>query len=712
MDASVRQHLHAVTIRTLHAHQFTRTSSNAAHTLTDIVQRYITLLALTSKQYAEHSGRDGAGVNVHDIVAAMAELGVGVNELMEFAEGLEGKEMQKYSLTAGAAMEEAKLAEISNEEDENAFASTSSAARRLDSLADIKSSLYDGHAEDPDDGILLEYRQVPTPTPVYIRTGSSSTTSRSPTPTLLDSSSPTEPAITSSMYKGKGRAVEPFTEDHNFNHHQDSFGFAPPVLPIVYPPSPVSNPAYSLSGSPSRKRARHASWSPPDHIPKFLPPFPGEAQSASSAAEKPSAVPNPNRRAPLPLRPTTASRSSYTKSITYNQSSLASQWDVPLESSGTLRKSAKRTTTQQSSLQPLISAYHVLQTDTQPATNPSRLRVAHHLASDSPARYTAPDTMYGAATPSNSKPLRFPAPLPTHVMPIDRSIELSTPLPQPVNKTVSDDLTAIDLSTPHIHPNLIGLAKSILPPHLYSRITESAPPPALRPPAQPSQPSNNVAAEASRLPLVYHEPIPAPWNATDPSTEDLRRKDLNKKGGTGGAASSAGKKLPDANLFATWDWTMKNPDEPLVARRGRLNAYATSSSFGAGATMATGNSPMPNGLKTPILDEGGGSDGADVVFRPNFSSAVLLKAPNKNGLAKRMVNGSGPSMSPMTTLKHPPPVANSGSAPQSKDGVEGVQKHSQHRGAPENTFVPNGGTSTSGVGAAEGSLVPTMTAVS
>lgn len=138
MDASVRQHLHAATIRTLHANQFTRTSSNAAHTLTDIVQRYITLLALTSKQYAEHSGRDGGGVNVHDVVAAMAELGVGVNELMEFAEGLEGKEMQKYSLTEGAAVEEAKSVEPANGDDENAFASTSSAARRLDSLADIK----------------------------------------------------------------------------------------------------------------------------------------------------------------------------------------------------------------------------------------------------------------------------------------------------------------------------------------------------------------------------------------------------------------------------------------------------------------------------------------------------------------------------------------------------------------------------------------------
>src|SRR3978361_1655217 len=113
----------------------------------------------------------------------------------------------------------------------------------------LPASLYDGRTEDAADGMLLQYRRIPTPTPVYNETGSPFTaTSRSPTPTLLDSSSPTEPALTSSTYKGKGRAVESFAEEHEFNHHQDSFGFAPPALPIVYPPSPVSNPAYSLPG--------------------------------------------------------------------------------------------------------------------------------------------------------------------------------------------------------------------------------------------------------------------------------------------------------------------------------------------------------------------------------------------------------------------------------------------------------------------------------
>ncbi|KAG9011425.1 hypothetical protein FRB94_008496 [Tulasnella sp. JGI-2019a] len=709
MDASIRQHLHAVTIRTLHANQFNRTSSNAAHTLTDILQRYITLLALTSKQYAEHSGRDGAGVNVHDIVAAMAELGVGVDELMEFAGG-EGGEMQKYSLTAGAPIEDAKIAENGIEENENAFASTSSAARRIDSLADIKSSLYEGRADESVDGVLIEYRRVPTPAPAMLGVGpSSSTTSRSPTPTptVLDSSPPIESA-TGSTYKGKGRAIEPYDDEDRIRNTN----LAP--AQIVYPLSPVSNPAYSPPASPSRKRARHASWSPPDHIPEFLPPFPGEAQS--TVTDKPIGAPNPTRRAPLPLRPTTTSKSSYTKSITYNQSSLASQWDVPAESTIIPRKSTKRTASQYSSLQPLILAYNVLQTDTQPATNPSRLRVAHHLASDSPARYTAPDTMYGATTPSNSNPLRLPAPLPTHGVSIDPSIELSTPLPQPPNKIVSDDLTAIDLSTPHLHPNLIGLAKSILPPHLYSRVTESVPPPALRPPAAPGA-SNNPDVPRPP-PLVYHTPILAPWNATDPSVEDLRRKDLNKKGSLGCSGSGVGKKLPDANLFATWDWTTKNPDEPLVARRGRLLAYATSSSLGAGAAVAIGNSPMPNGLKTPVLEGANVDGGGDAIYGSGSNSTVLLKAPNGHGLAKRMVNGSGTLMSP---LKQPPPSSGTPFS-QPMNGMEGVQQPLQKSASAMDIFSspPTNGTSNasgsaptgSEVGATGGPVVPAMTAVS
>lgn len=90
-----RSYLHAVTSLTLQSHSFSRSSSNAANVLTDLLARYLDLVATSCVQLAEHAGRDGAGVNIHDVIAALEDVGVGVEELMEFAEG-EGKEMQSY----------------------------------------------------------------------------------------------------------------------------------------------------------------------------------------------------------------------------------------------------------------------------------------------------------------------------------------------------------------------------------------------------------------------------------------------------------------------------------------------------------------------------------------------------------------------------------------------------------------------------------------
>lgn len=90
-----RSYLHATTLLTLQSHSFSRTSSNATNVLTDLLARYLDLVATSCVQFAEHAGRDGAGINIHDVLAALEDYGVGVDELMDFAEG-EGKEMQSY----------------------------------------------------------------------------------------------------------------------------------------------------------------------------------------------------------------------------------------------------------------------------------------------------------------------------------------------------------------------------------------------------------------------------------------------------------------------------------------------------------------------------------------------------------------------------------------------------------------------------------------
>lgn len=130
MESAVRQHLHSVTLRTLQAHAFNRASSLAAYTLTDVLQQYLTLLAATAKQHAEHSGRTGQGCNIWDVMAALSEVGVEVDELEEFVLG-EAVDMKPYAL-ANRRTEEKERPDAREEEEEDVV------SRKLDSLADIQ----------------------------------------------------------------------------------------------------------------------------------------------------------------------------------------------------------------------------------------------------------------------------------------------------------------------------------------------------------------------------------------------------------------------------------------------------------------------------------------------------------------------------------------------------------------------------------------------
>ncbi|KAG8902799.1 hypothetical protein FRB99_004098 [Tulasnella sp. 403] len=612
MEPSVLQHLHSVTLRTLHAHSFNRASSVAAHVLTDILSRYLSLLAATSKAYAEHSGRDGGGVNVWDVLGALDELGVSLEELEEFSRS-EGREMSGYGLTKGITSD---LEKVEGE----ALAESSAAARRLDSLADIKSAISEGLETDFSDTFMLDYRPLRSP----ILESRSSPGSSPP-------HSPRINGIYSHLVNGvggpdKGKGREIVTDNTMTIHEEPITMLSPrPVPPLlVLPLSPVSNPSYSPPPSRSpdgraNKRPRHASWNPPEHIPDFLPPFPGSARQNDQPMEentgdedtKPAMPPPPPRRIPLPLRPSTTSKSSYTKSIAYSQSSAVPRFGdlpdevplhIPLPSTpnGT-GKPSKAT----SSLQPLIAAYHVLQTDTQPATNPSRLRVAHLLAASAPIRYSTLDSLFSSSTPS---PPRCPAPLPTFPVPISSTDPNAPPpsgppLPKVGNKVVSDDLKAADqMSTTWMQSNLLRVARGVLPPHLYAKVTQQVPPPPLRPPsAAPNTNTKDANAEQSE-PLLYHKPISAPWNSSADANE-YKKKDAKKN--MFRDMGNAGKKLPEASLFATWDWTTKEPEEPLAVRRGRLSSYPTASFVGgvvAGGVGPAGlSSPSPslNGLRSP-----------------------------------------------------------------------------------------------------------------
>ncbi len=108
MEAVVStQFLAAVAHRTLHAHSFTRSSAQATVVLTDLLSKYLLLLAATCSNYANHSGR--TVFTARDALAALEELGVTLEELHGFASG-EGKELARYATKTARRMDE--LAEL------------------------------------------------------------------------------------------------------------------------------------------------------------------------------------------------------------------------------------------------------------------------------------------------------------------------------------------------------------------------------------------------------------------------------------------------------------------------------------------------------------------------------------------------------------------------------------------------------------------------
>src|SRR5258708_5777767 len=103
MEGGAFKILESATQRTLHAHAFSRSSSQASLLLTDLLSRYLTLLTSTCARYAEHAGR--TTLNVRDAVAALEELGVSLHELNNYC-STEGKELNRYALYSARRVED------------------------------------------------------------------------------------------------------------------------------------------------------------------------------------------------------------------------------------------------------------------------------------------------------------------------------------------------------------------------------------------------------------------------------------------------------------------------------------------------------------------------------------------------------------------------------------------------------------------------------
>ena len=103
MDARAKSILESAVHRTLHAHSFSRSSSQASLVLTDLLARYLILLTSTCTKYAQHAGR--TNLIAQDAFNVLDELGVSMRELEEYGSA-EGAELGRYAVSTARRMDE------------------------------------------------------------------------------------------------------------------------------------------------------------------------------------------------------------------------------------------------------------------------------------------------------------------------------------------------------------------------------------------------------------------------------------------------------------------------------------------------------------------------------------------------------------------------------------------------------------------------------
>ncbi|TFK37668.1 hypothetical protein BDQ12DRAFT_652775 [Crucibulum laeve] len=544
MDGAAQKLLECATQRTLHAHAFSRSSSQASLVLTDLLSRYLSLLTSTCAKYAQHAGR--TELSIHDAIGALDELGVGVDELNEYC-ATEGKEFNRYALHS---------------------------ARRVEDLNEFRAQLSDGLRQDRGDAIHLEYTRYTTPPfdegeedeeedgeeevgELYAEVEDQTQPADD-----VDNGMTSSPLLITSLLRRKRTPTRPAT----------------PPLPL----SPISNPS-----SPSRKRPRTASWQPPAHIPNFLPPFP----TMSEITPAPSCFPSPHgthaldlpstqsqevkvEKPPLDLsQPMTSSAASdFLVQVPYSQSSLSalSERHLPSAMPPPPPPPPHESSLATPLIEPsLVHAYHYILTHPPPA--PSNSSLSRHKVSmtllnqiqDTP-RWEPADTLFASVGPCPPRVATigpsYPVGLGDPMADIkgkgdskEKDFKFPPTIPRPV--AASDHLLPLISQQPSRIPDL---SRSVLPPAILARVTRLGHPPVLH---------------RGTKPLTYGGGIPAPWNANAiPPTGDAippTPVTAKPKDAANGNDPLIKPVIPDARLFATWDFQQKDFKTPLNGTRAR-----------------------------------------------------------------------------------------------------------------------------------------------
>ncbi|KAL4077633.1 hypothetical protein J3A83DRAFT_1639150 [Scleroderma citrinum] len=303
----------------------------------------------------------------------------------------------------------------------------------------------------------------------------------------------------------------------------------------------------------------------------FLPPLPDDSRPRSvSPAPAPEPVKMERPPSPLPQHVASASTTTadYATQVPYSESILASapSWHLP----GPPPSSASSSKAQQtarfptpSPQQALLSAYHHILThpvsQVGPA-NPAKHKVTMALLSQiqNNPRWDAPNTLYGNIVPC---PPRVSAINPSY------PVSISTLEDIKAGKDVDERKSALPPAPPRAvfssdRPVYLAsqqgsripeLARQVLPGAVLARTTRLTHPPVLQRGPQK---------------LIYGPGINAPWNSSQTGASGQAPKGGDETMATGRDAPSL--TLPDAQMFATWDYEPKHYQDPLTGRRGRV----------------------------------------------------------------------------------------------------------------------------------------------
>ncbi|ETW79874.1 hypothetical protein HETIRDRAFT_322551 [Heterobasidion irregulare TC 32-1] len=525
MDSNAFKLLESVTLKTLHAHSFSRSSTQASLVLTDLLSRYIALLSTTCAQYAQHAGR--TNLTARDAIRALDELGIDVEELNEYCSH-EGEELARYAGHSTKRLE-----------DLNDFKGQSSQEEEEDGESPVP---YDTNV-DMDDVVESAMDMV---------NGEAETSKLERLPPLQRIATP----------------VSPRTTPHT------------PPLPL----SPVSNPS-----SPARKRPRTNNWHPPSHIPHFLPPFPNDRSSPEPeplalppAAEASSSVLPPTIKSERPASPprhSSSAQGDYVTAVPYSLSALSStpEWHLPhapsLNTPQFSNPSFSRLPVPQ--VQPsLLAAYHHILTHPPPANpnaaNPSRHRVAMqflHQVQRNP-RWEPVATLYASNVPNAPTVAAigptYPVPIGTEPPTFDEKKDdensKKSNLPAMLGRPVGapDRLTSL---VSYQDSRISELARAVLSAPLQKRTMRLSHPGVLKRGSEQLIYGNGVSA------VWNSSPMPAP---VAPTPTVGKGKEALANGLANGKGAGKEKALPDARMYATWEYDQKSFKEPLaIPRRAR-----------------------------------------------------------------------------------------------------------------------------------------------